>query len=126
MTFTKTSQKFGQWADSRANTVYGLGFASEQQLTQVGRDMSSGWHLCSLWWVHREQDPLSALGSMVICPLGSNITHSLCLLEHQLEACTGTSSSLFSLYHHHLVLTPLFVLHLFLSVCVCVHVPCVC
>uniref|UniRef100_A0A8C6FWT9 Homer protein homolog 3 n=1 Tax=Moschus moschiferus TaxID=68415 RepID=A0A8C6FWT9_MOSMO len=35
MTFTKTSQKFGQWADSRANTVYGLGFASEQHLTQV-------------------------------------------------------------------------------------------
>ncbi|XDC75188.1 hypothetical protein R6Z07F_006361 [Ovis aries] len=34
MTFTKTSQKFGQWADSRANTVYGLGFASEQHLTQ--------------------------------------------------------------------------------------------
>ncbi|XP_032774770.1 homer protein homolog 3 isoform X2 [Rattus rattus] len=34
MTFTKTSQKFGQWADSRANTVYGLGFGSEQQLTQ--------------------------------------------------------------------------------------------
>uniref|UniRef100_A0A8D0L7T5 WH1 domain-containing protein n=1 Tax=Sphenodon punctatus TaxID=8508 RepID=A0A8D0L7T5_SPHPU len=36
MTFTKTSQKFGQWADSRANTVYGLGFASEQHLSQVG------------------------------------------------------------------------------------------
>ncbi|XP_066196231.1 homer protein homolog 3 isoform X1 [Sylvia atricapilla] len=34
MTFTKTSQKFGQWADSRANTVYGLGFASEQHLCQ--------------------------------------------------------------------------------------------
>lgn len=32
MNFTKTSQKFGQWADSRANTVFGLGFASEQQL----------------------------------------------------------------------------------------------
>uniref|UniRef100_A0A3Q3FKX4 Homer scaffold protein 3 n=1 Tax=Labrus bergylta TaxID=56723 RepID=A0A3Q3FKX4_9LABR len=29
MTFTKTSQKFGQWADSRANTVYGLGFATD-------------------------------------------------------------------------------------------------
>ncbi|CAB1317718.1 unnamed protein product, partial [Coregonus sp. 'balchen'] len=26
--------KFGQWADSRANTVYGLGFATEQQLHQ--------------------------------------------------------------------------------------------
>jgi len=35
MTFTKTSQKFGQWADSRANTVYGLGFSTEQQLQQV-------------------------------------------------------------------------------------------
>ncbi|XP_037365845.1 homer protein homolog 2 isoform X2 [Talpa occidentalis] len=34
MTFTKTSQKFGQWADSRANTVFGLGFSSEQQLTK--------------------------------------------------------------------------------------------
>ena len=36
MTFTKTSQKFGQWADSRANTVFGLGFGSEQQLAKVG------------------------------------------------------------------------------------------
>lgn len=35
MTFTKTSQKFGQWADSRANTVFGLGFSSEQQLAKV-------------------------------------------------------------------------------------------
>ena len=38
MTFTKTSHKFGQWADSRANTVYGLGFSTEQQLQQVGGD----------------------------------------------------------------------------------------
>uniref|UniRef100_A0A3B4U4K1 Homer scaffold protein 1 n=2 Tax=Seriola TaxID=8160 RepID=A0A3B4U4K1_SERDU len=34
MTFTKTSQKFGQWADSRANTVYGLGFSSEGHLVK--------------------------------------------------------------------------------------------
>ncbi|KAJ8393090.1 hypothetical protein AAFF_G00067730 [Aldrovandia affinis] len=34
MTFTKTSQKFGQWADSRANTVFGLGFPSEQLLAK--------------------------------------------------------------------------------------------
>ncbi|TRY95901.1 hypothetical protein DNTS_021424 [Danionella cerebrum] len=34
MTFTKTSQKFGQWADSRANTVYGLGFSSEHHLAK--------------------------------------------------------------------------------------------
>ncbi|XP_055638644.1 homer protein homolog 2 [Toxorhynchites rutilus septentrionalis] len=32
MTFTQTSQKFGQWSDVRANTVYGLGFASESEL----------------------------------------------------------------------------------------------
>lgn len=35
MTFTKTSQKFGQWSDVRANTVYGLGFSSEAELTKV-------------------------------------------------------------------------------------------
>lgn len=35
MTFTQTSQKFGQWSDVRANTVYGLGFASEAELTKV-------------------------------------------------------------------------------------------
>ncbi len=35
MSFTKTSQKFCQWVDSRANHVYGLGFASEIDLTRV-------------------------------------------------------------------------------------------
>jgi hypothetical protein len=35
MSFTKTSQKFCQWVDSRANHVYGLGFASETDLTRV-------------------------------------------------------------------------------------------
>lgn len=35
MTFTKTSQKFGQWSDTRANTVYGLGFSSENELQKV-------------------------------------------------------------------------------------------
>jgi len=35
MSFTKTSQKFGQWTDTRANTVYGLGFCSEQELNKV-------------------------------------------------------------------------------------------
>ncbi len=34
MTFTKTSQKFGQWSDVRANTVYGLGFGSEVELNK--------------------------------------------------------------------------------------------
>lgn len=32
MNFTKTSQKFGQWTDTRANTVYGVGFAAESMM----------------------------------------------------------------------------------------------
>ncbi|CAB1320280.1 unnamed protein product [Coregonus sp. 'balchen'] len=40
MTFTKTSQKFGQWADSRANTVYGLGFSTEHHLTKFADKFS--------------------------------------------------------------------------------------
>lgn len=40
MTFTKTSQKFGQWSDIRANTVYGLGFGSEPDLNKVSRTRS--------------------------------------------------------------------------------------
>lgn len=32
MSFTKTSQKFGQWSDPKANNVYGLGFTSENDL----------------------------------------------------------------------------------------------
>ena len=35
MNFTKTSPKFGQWSDHRANTVFGLGFSSEKDLQQV-------------------------------------------------------------------------------------------
>ncbi len=40
MTFTKTSHKFGQWADSRANTVYGLGFSTDHHLAKVGGILS--------------------------------------------------------------------------------------
>jgi len=34
MTFTRTSQKFGQWSDVKNNTVYGLGFSSEGDLSK--------------------------------------------------------------------------------------------
>lgn len=46
MTFTKTSQKFGQWSDARANTVFGLGFPSEAELNKVGRKTSSEFSPC--------------------------------------------------------------------------------
>ena len=45
MTFTKTSQKFGQWSDPRANTVYGLGFTSENELSKV-RTVCSSYKGC--------------------------------------------------------------------------------
>lgn len=47
MTFTKTSPKFGQWSDHRANTVYGLGFAAENDLVQVTMTV-----LVTHWWFH--------------------------------------------------------------------------
>ncbi|CAL8093128.1 unnamed protein product [Calicophoron daubneyi] len=34
MAFKKTSQKFGQWADSKTGSVHGLGFNSETELTE--------------------------------------------------------------------------------------------
>ena len=41
MNFTKTSQKFCQWVASKANQVYGLGFANEFELTRVSRRFRS-------------------------------------------------------------------------------------
>ena len=37
ITFTKTSQKFGQWADAKLNTVYGLGFPNDKELNNVSK-----------------------------------------------------------------------------------------
>jgi len=34
MTFTKTSQKFGQWIDFKLNLVYGLGFPNDSELNK--------------------------------------------------------------------------------------------
>ena len=47
MTFTKTSQKFGQWTDPRANTVYGLGFTSEAELLKVSNPQG---RICNGIW----------------------------------------------------------------------------
>ena len=45
MSFTKTSQKFGQWADPKASNVYGLGFNSENDLNKVISTLEIGF-LC--------------------------------------------------------------------------------
>ena len=36
MVFTKTAQKFGQWSDPKAGTIYGVGFPNEDDLNKVG------------------------------------------------------------------------------------------
>lgn len=35
MVFTKTAQKFGQWSDPKAGTIYGVGFPNEDDLNKV-------------------------------------------------------------------------------------------
>ena len=37
MVFTKTAQKFGQWSDPKAGTIYGVGFLNEDDLSKVGK-----------------------------------------------------------------------------------------
>ncbi|KAL5004223.1 hypothetical protein ScPMuIL_017679 [Solemya velum] len=46
LTFTKTSQKFGQWSDPRANTVYGLGFSTEADLSKFIEKFKEIKELC--------------------------------------------------------------------------------
>lgn len=64
MNFTKTSPKFGQWSDHRANTVYGLGFSSEKELLEVSTREEEGWpwsclvQACSSCYVHLCDDVL--------------------------------------------------------------------
>ena len=48
MKFTKASQKFGQWSDVKANTVYGLAFSSELELNKFSEKfnevrLDAGW-----------------------------------------------------------------------------------
>lgn len=39
MVFTKTAQKFGQWSDPKAGTIYGVGFPNEDDLNKVGKTL---------------------------------------------------------------------------------------
>ena len=41
MVFTKTAQKFGQWSDPKAGTIYGVGFLNEDDLSKVGEDFGA-------------------------------------------------------------------------------------
>ena len=61
MTFTKTSQKFGQWSDVRANTVYGLGFSSEAELGKVCEYVFSNAQPC----VHTISETISFIWQFI-------------------------------------------------------------
>ena len=81
MKFVKTSQKFGQWVDSQAATVYGIGCKSEAELSKVW--LFDSWlaiptlnyyfwlsvTVCrQVWWSERTRW-LSCGQSTVRCPL---------------------------------------------------------
>ena len=53
MTFTKTSQKFGQWIDFKLNLVYGLGFSNDAELNKVRINYykNSTEYWCETFWV---------------------------------------------------------------------------
>ncbi|XP_061703541.1 homer protein homolog 1-like [Syngnathoides biaculeatus] len=77
MTFTKTSQKFGQWADSRANTVYGLGFSSESHLSKFAEKFAEFKEAARLA-KEKSQEKMELTGApsqeSTSCPLQSQLT----------------------------------------------------
>ena len=56
MAFSRTAQKFGQWSDQRANTVYGVGFSNEDELTKFAEQFEEA-KVCVA------RDTLSPVGS---------------------------------------------------------------
>ena len=76
MTFTKTSQKFGQWSDAKANTVYGLGFSSEDELLKVS-NITVAFKQVFLWFRFNA----SAKGHRDIVFSRHSFTHTFILLS---------------------------------------------
>lgn len=56
MNFSRTAQKFGQWSDQRANTVYGVGFGNEDELTKFADQFEEAK-------ISVSRDALSPIGS---------------------------------------------------------------
>lgn len=77
MTFTQTSQKFGQWSDIRANTVYGLGFASEAELNKFIEKFQEVKEASRTSAIHKGQQmngTHSGESGPVICPMSKSPT----------------------------------------------------
>ncbi|MEQ2242033.1 Homer protein 1 [Ilyodon furcidens] len=91
MTFTKTSQKFGQWADSRANTVYGLGFSSESHLSKFAEKFAEFKEAARLA-KERSQEKTELTSTP------SQVTSTVCVSMHSnnVHNCNGHNKSIYS------------------------------
>jgi hypothetical protein len=95
MSFTKTSQKFCQWVDSKANHVYGLGFSNEIDLTRVNihsQSSSIALFLISLW---RNLSKLKMLHVKHLKIAINEVVASMLDIHHEYENLTKIKSNLF-------------------------------
>lgn len=96
MNFNKTSQKFGQWTDQRAGTVYGVGFQSEQNLAEFTESFEVGTNPPPL--APRKPEPTSTAPPQAAPPVpdssASNDTLTQLKYENErLKIALGTSST---------------------------------
>jgi homer protein len=95
MNFNKTSQKFGQWTDQRAGTVYGVGFQSEQNLAEFTESFEVGTNPPPL---AQQPIPMSTAPPQAAPPVpdssASNDTLTQLKYENErLKIALGTSST---------------------------------
>lgn len=99
MNFNKTSQKFGQWTDQRAGTVYGVGFQSEQNLAEFTESFEVGTNPPPLAPpLARKPEPTSTAPPQAAPPVpdssASNDTLTQLKYENErLKIALGTSST---------------------------------
>lgn len=99
MNFNKTSQKFGQWTDQRAGTVYGVGFQSEQNLAEFTETFEVGTNpppLAPTKLKPTQSAPPAAAHSAPVASNSSGGNDTLTQLKYEnerLKIALGTSST---------------------------------
>ncbi|XP_068617094.1 homer protein homolog 1b isoform X2 [Brachionichthys hirsutus] len=90
MSFTKTSQKFGQWADSRANTVYGLGFSTEHHLAKFAEKFAEYKEAARLAKEKSQEKMEMATSPSQESPGGGELSSPLTPVTPPMENINGT------------------------------------
>ncbi|XP_065672442.1 homer protein homolog 2 isoform X4 [Hydra vulgaris] len=88
MSFTKTSQKFGQWSDAKLNTMFGLGFTSENDLVKFSDKFNEyKMHVCN------GTSPSYSNGSSSVFSNGVSPPHSKIINNSPLSVSLSASQS---------------------------------